>query len=165
MKRTYYCWCASVITLFCTLHTVHAGSHPEREGKSETIYDRKESAAYTGSAYIGDASIAEHDVSSVPSAMTARLIDAKKNAKQHTVIVDVQVSGIQLIDPMYVTNKSDPTQAHLHYQVDNGVVIATPSSKMSFHGLVTGRHHIAVQLANAQHAAVGAQADLFVTIP
>ena len=56
-------------------------------------------------------------------------------------------------------------QGHLHYQVDDGPIVATTVPKLSFHGLKPGTHSIMVQLAANDHTPLGPEQKLSVTIP
>ena len=56
-------------------------------------------------------------------------------------------------------------EAHLHYRVDDGPVIATTATKLSFHELTPGQHTITVMLAANNHKPLGPQQTLTVTIP
>jgi hypothetical protein len=56
-------------------------------------------------------------------------------------------------------------QGHLHYRVDDGPVIATTSTKLSFHDLKPGAHKIEVVLAANDHNPLGPKATLNVTVP
>jgi hypothetical protein len=56
-------------------------------------------------------------------------------------------------------------QGHLHYQVDNGPVIATTTTKLSFHELSAGQHKVMVMLVGNDHKPLGAEETLTVTIP
>jgi hypothetical protein len=97
--------------------------------------------------------------------MTARLIDAEKKAADGTATVEVTVSGVELMDPAAAKEKPVPGQGHLHYQVDKGPVVATPSAKLSFHELAPGMHTILVVLAGNDHKPLGPQQQLTVTVP
>ena len=97
--------------------------------------------------------------------LTATLVDAEKKAAQKTATVDVKTTGVELIDPGKVHEMPKAGQGHLHYQVDDGPVIATPSTKLSFHGLTSGKHKIVVTLAGNDHNPLGPQQTLEVTIP
>jgi Family of unknown function (DUF6130) len=77
----------------------------------------------------------------------------------------VTVAGIKLIDPAAVMEKPRTGHGHLHYQVDNGPIIATTTTKLSFHGLTPGNHKIVVMLAGNDHNPLGPQQTLDVTIP
>lgn len=79
--------------------------------------------------------------------MTAKLIDPEKKAAGRAATVEVTTSGVELVDPALSMEKAVPGQGHLHYQVDKGPVIATPSAKLSFHELSPGAHTIMVVLA------------------
>ena len=97
--------------------------------------------------------------------MTAKLIDPEKKAAGRAATVEVTVSGVELVDPAMSMEKPAPGQGHLHYQVDKGPVVATPSAKLSFHELTPGSHTILVVLAGNDHKPLGPQQTLTVTIP
>jgi len=97
--------------------------------------------------------------------LTAKLVDAEKKAQQKAATVDVKVTGIKIIDPATVQEKPRTGEGHLHYQVDDGPIIATTAMKLSFHGLTTGPHKIVVTLAGNDHNPLGPQETLNVTIP
>lgn len=97
--------------------------------------------------------------------LTATLVDPEKKAQQKAATVSVKVDGIALVDPATVNEKAMAGQGHLHYQVDSGPVIATTTTKLSFHGLTPGAHKIVVMLAANDHSPLGPQQTLDVTIP
>jgi hypothetical protein len=83
--------------------------------------------------------------------LTAKLVDAEKKAQEKAATVQVQVSGVKLIDPAAAKEQPRKGQGHLHYRVDGGPVIATTSTKLSFHELTSGEHKIVVTLAANDH--------------
>lgn len=97
--------------------------------------------------------------------MTAKLIDAEKKAAGRAATVEVTTSGVELTDPAISNEKPVPGQGHLHYQLDNGPIIATPAAKLSFHELTPGAHTIVVMLAANDHTPLGPQQRLTVTVP
>jgi hypothetical protein len=97
--------------------------------------------------------------------LEASLVDADKNAAEASAVVRVEVVGADLIDPALATPGSKAIQAHLHYRVDEGPVIATPVAKLAFHDLTAGRHRIEVVLADSEHKPLGPSQILEVTIP
>lgn len=97
--------------------------------------------------------------------LTATLVDAEKKAAQKAATVEVKTTGIDLIDPAKANEVAKAGQGHLHYQVDDGPVIATTTTKLSFHGLSSGAHKIVVMLAGNDHNPLGPQQTLDVTIP
>lgn len=97
--------------------------------------------------------------------MTAKLIDPDKKAAQRAATVEVTTSGVQLVDPGISMEKAVTGQGHLHYQLDKGPIIATPSAKLSFHELALGLHTIVVMLAGNDHKPLGPEAVLNVTVP
>lgn len=97
--------------------------------------------------------------------LSAQLIDPEKNVREQTATVEVKVAGIQLIDPAAVHEQPQRGQGHLHYQVDAGPVIATTTTKLSFHELTLGSHRITVMLVGNDHEALGPRETLTVDIP
>jgi hypothetical protein len=97
--------------------------------------------------------------------LAAKLVDPEKKAQQKAATVDVRVTGIRIIDPAKVNEQPRAGQGHLHYQVDDGPIIATTTTKLSFHGLTPGSHKIVVMLAGNDHNPLGPQETLNVTIP
>jgi hypothetical protein len=97
--------------------------------------------------------------------MTAKLIDAEKKAVGGAATVEVTTSGVELVDPAISMEKAVPGQGHLHYQLDKGPVVATPSAKLSYHELTPGAHTIVVMLAGNDHKPLGPQQQLTVTVP
>jgi hypothetical protein len=97
--------------------------------------------------------------------MTARLVDAEKKAADGAATVEVTTSGVELTDPAAAKEKPVAGQGHLHYQVDKGPVVATPSAKLSFHELAPGPHTILVVLAGNDHQPLGPRQQLTVTVP
>jgi hypothetical protein len=104
------------------------------------------------------------DAQTLPT-LSAQLLDANKKAQEQTATVEVQVAGIQLMDPAAVHEEPQRGQGHLHYQVDTGPLIATTTTKLSFHELSSGSHKITVMLVGNDHQALGPRETLTVTIP
>ncbi len=96
---------------------------------------------------------------------SAILVSPDDLAKHKAVTVEVKVDGIELVDPAEAGSRSKPGQAHLHYQVDQGPVIVTTATKLSFQDLASGDHTITVNLAGNDHRPVGPQQVLSVRIP
>jgi hypothetical protein len=96
--------------------------------------------------------------------MTAKLIDPDKKAAEGAATVEVTTSGVELVDPALSNEKPVPGQGHLHYQLDKGPVVATPSAKLSFHELPAGSHTILVVLAGNDHKPLGPQQQLTVQV-
>jgi len=97
--------------------------------------------------------------------MTAKLIDADKKASQRSATVEVTTSGVELTDPALSNEKPVEGQGHLHYQLDKGPIVATPTAKLSFHELAPGPHTIVVMLAGNDHKPLGPQQQLTLTVP
>lgn len=97
--------------------------------------------------------------------MKAKLVDPERKASQRSATVEVEVAGIKMIDPAAAKEQPKKGQGHLHYQVDDGPVIATTAVKLSFHGLTTGKHVVKVMLAGNDHAMLGPSQTFEVTVP
>ena len=97
--------------------------------------------------------------------LAASLVDAEAKARQQAATVKVDVTGVKLTDPALSMEKPIAGQGHLHYQVDDGPVIATTTPKLSFHGLKPGAHRVKVVLAANDHSPLGPEQTLNVTIP
>ena len=91
--------------------------------------------------------------------------DPEKKAQERTATVEVKLAGIQLIDPAAVNEQPQQGQGQLHYQVDNGPVIATTTTKLSFHELSLGSHKITVMLVGNDHQLLGPRETLTLNIP
>jgi hypothetical protein len=102
---------------------------------------------------------------SMKPTMTAKLVDPDKKAAEGAATVEVTVSGVELTDPAIANEKPVPGQAHLHYQVDKGPVVATTAAKLSYHELTAGAHTIVVVLAGNDHKPLGPQQQLTVNVP
>jgi hypothetical protein len=118
-----------------------------------------------GLAALGWLACAEVALAQSEARMTARLVDPEKNAAERTATVEVTTSGVELIDPSKAKQMPAASQAHFHYQLDKEAVIATPTPKLSFHELTSGKHTILVVLAGNDHKPIGPQQQLTVTIP
>lgn len=97
--------------------------------------------------------------------LTATLVDPEAKAKKQAATVKVTTRGVRIVDPAVSGEKPIKGQGHLHYQVDDGPIVATTALKLSFHGLTRGAHRIMVQLAANDHGPLGPEQTLSVTIP
>lgn len=100
-----------------------------------------------------------------PLDFSASLVDPEEKAQEQTATVEVKVAGVQLIDPAVMNEQLQSGQAHLHYQIDNGPIIATTTTKLSLHELSPGPHKITVMLAGNDHQLLGPKDTLTVNIP
>jgi len=100
-----------------------------------------------------------------PLDFSASLVDPEQKAQEQTAAVEVKVVGIQLIDSAAVNEQPQSGQAHLHYQLDNGPIIATNTTKLSFHELSPGPHKITVMLVGNDHQLLGPKETLTLSIP
>ncbi|HXT01937.1 MAG TPA: hypothetical protein VN915_14780 [Elusimicrobiota bacterium] len=97
--------------------------------------------------------------------LEAKLVDADAKAKKQSATVECKVGGLKLVDPGMVHEKPMKGQGHLHYRVDDGPVIATTATKLSFHELKPGAHTFTVMLAANDHSPLGPSQTLNVTVP
>jgi hypothetical protein len=97
--------------------------------------------------------------------LAAKLVDAENKALKQSATVEIQVKGLKIVDPATVNERPAKGQGHFHYQVDDGPVIATTATKLSFHGLTSGKHAIKVTLAANDHLPLGPEQTLEVTVP
>jgi len=97
--------------------------------------------------------------------LEAKLVDADAKAKKQSATVECKVGGVKLVDPAMAHEKPMKGQGHLHYRVDDGPVIATTATKLSFHELKPGAHTFTVMLAANDHSPLGPSQTLNVTVP
>jgi hypothetical protein len=104
-------------------------------------------------------------VVATPAAFEATLVDAEAKARERAASVQVDLRSVRMTDPDATTGKPAAGEAHLHYQLDDGPVIATTATKLGFHELAPGNHLIKITLAGNDHKPVSAQQTINVTIP
>jgi hypothetical protein len=109
--------------------------------------------------------LAQAPGSAMKPTMVAKLIEPDKKAAGRAATVEVTMSGVELVDPAISNEKPVPGQGHLHYQLDKGPIVATPSSKLSWHELMPGTHTIVIMLAGNDHQPLGPQVQLTVEVP
>ena len=105
------------------------------------------------------------DAAGTSPALEATLVDASRKAASRAATVQVDVTSVRLIDPDGATGQPVAGEGHLHYQVDDGPVVATTATKLSFHALAPGNHVIKVTLAGHDHKPVSATQTLKVSVP
>jgi hypothetical protein len=97
--------------------------------------------------------------------LEASLTDPIEKAQKGGATVVARTSGIELVDPASVQEKPSDGQGHLHYRVDDGPIIATTVTKLSFHELTPGSHRIQVMLVGNDHQPLGPSETLRVEVP
>jgi len=97
--------------------------------------------------------------------LKATLVDAAKKAQEKAATVQVHVGGIKLVDPAKSHEQPKIGEGHLHYKLDDGPVIATTTTKLSFHELSSGKHNLVVMLAGNDHKPLGPQETLIIEVP
>jgi len=95
----------------------------------------------------------------------AEMVDAASKAKKQEATVVVTTQGVQLVDPATVNETPRIGEGHLHYRVDNGPVVATTATKLSFHELTHGMHTVTVMLVANDHSPLSAPVTFNLTIP
>ena len=124
-------------------------------------------AAMLGATTIAAARILPHRKPAATDgpALTLRLVEPEKKAREKTATLEVKVSGLTLVDPASTKEQPRPHQGHLHYRLDDGPVIATTTTKLSFHELQPGDHQFLVALAANDHTPLGPEQTVRVNIP
>ena len=96
--------------------------------------------------------------------LTARLMHKEENAKHRRAVVEVQIDGVQLVEPSAKrTPKLD--EGHIQYILDGGPVQISTVTTWSFENLSTGRHRIDVKLASNDDRPIGNGTTLKVDVP
>ena len=105
----------------------------------------------------------------LPRQVTAALLDKPKWWKPEQVHSWrrrlVTTGGIQLVDPTTAKETAKIGEGHLHYRVDDGPVIATTATKLSFHELSSGEHKISITLAGNDHKPLTDPITFIMTVP
>jgi len=97
--------------------------------------------------------------------LSAMLVDRENKARKGEATVQVTTSGVKIVDPASAHEQPKSGQGHFHYRLDNGPVIATTATKLSFHELTPGQHTITVMLAGNDHSPLGPQETMNITVP
>jgi hypothetical protein len=95
--------------------------------------------------------------------LSAALVDRLANAKKGWAMVETKVSGIELASSP--KSGGSAPEGHLHYKVDDGPVVATTATRLGFHALAPGVHHIQVQLVGSDHQPLGPVTNLDLRVP
>ena len=125
--------------------------------------------------------------------LSARLVDEDQLSKEKMAMIVVTVSGVTISENAlqkgmgamrgsagtsgttgtasgkYGTTTGSASGstagAHIHYQLDDGPIVATAAKSLAFANLTSGSHTIAVTLVNGAHAPISEQTTLTVNIP
>jgi hypothetical protein len=97
--------------------------------------------------------------------MKAEMVETENKVKRREATVLVTTAGIQLVDPTTAKETAKIGEGHLHYRVDNGPVIATTATKLSFHELSSGEHKISITLAGNDHKPLTDPITFIMTVP
>ncbi|MHB2026643.1 MAG: hypothetical protein ACYCPQ_08420 [Elusimicrobiota bacterium] len=114
---------------------------------------------------IGGEDIAIHLKRKAGPSLSARLFEVHIKALKKSATVIVRVRGIKLVDPDSVNEIPAKGQGHLHYRLDDGPIIATTATTLSFHDLSSGHHSIVVNLAANNHSLLGPRQVLEFVVP
>lgn len=96
--------------------------------------------------------------------LTARLVDPKTNSRKHRAVVEVQIDGVQLVEPE-ANHQPRADQAHLQYRLDNDPIQNTTSRTCTFEHLASGQHLIRVALADNENHELGKDQSLRLNVP
>jgi len=97
--------------------------------------------------------------------LTAKLVDREAKARKGELTVEVTVAGLEIVDAAKSMEQAKAGQGHIHYRLDDGPVVATTATKLSFHGLRAGSHRLEVRLAGNDHKPLGPAQNLSITVP
>ena len=97
--------------------------------------------------------------------MKAEMVETENKIKRREATVVVTTGGIQLVDPTTAKETAKIGEGHLHYRVDDGPVIATTATKLSFHELSSGEHKISITLAGNDHKPLTDAITFIMTVP
>jgi hypothetical protein len=155
-------WRAGTAWAVCLLSVVAAACVPRRPAPTPEL----SFAPPAPPPVEGEQSIADLDRSlrSGGPALMATLLRSER-ASDRSAGVKVTVAGIGLVDPAVAGEEYRFGQGHLHYRLDDGPVIATTATKISFHDLEPGRHTVTVMLAGNDDRPLGPKRVLRVYIP
>ena len=96
--------------------------------------------------------------------LSIKLVDEEAKKKMMAATVQATVTGLDIVDPATANEVAKAGQGHLHYQVDDGPIIATTVLKLSFHALKAGKHTFKVSLAGNDHKPLGVEQTVSVDI-
>lgn len=97
--------------------------------------------------------------------LVAKVVDERRNARQHKVIIEVQTDGVQIVDPEAAHHQPKIDEAHIQYRLDGGSVQNSTSKRWTFAQLSPGEHEINVALATSDNHPIGSPRKLRVRIP
>jgi hypothetical protein len=96
----------------------------------------------------------------------SELLNPAHEAQEAAMAVQVsEIQGVKIVDPDKEKEQPKTGEAHIHYQLDNGPIVATTVQKLTFHGLTPGKHTITITLAANNHAALTDPQKLDFDIP
>ena len=121
--------------------------------------------AFADTPFTGAGKVSNAKNTTAEPSLTVKLVDAEQKAQKKSATVSVQVRGVKIVDPASVKEKPVKGQGHLHYRLDNGPIIATTATKLSFHELSSGPHSFMVNLAGNDHMPLGPSQTVNVTVP
>lgn len=97
--------------------------------------------------------------------LTASLADEQSQAQKRQATVKVEVTGMRLVDPASAGRQPRVGEGHLSYKLDDGPLIDTTATTLSFRDLDSGSHDITVMLSGNDQQPLGPSETLQVTIP
>lgn len=97
--------------------------------------------------------------------LVAKLVDKERNAKERKAIIEVEIDGVQLVEPDATHNHPKIDEAHIQYRLDGGPVENSISKTWTFAQLSVGQHEIVVSLVTSDNHLLGRSKKLHVRIP
>jgi hypothetical protein len=148
-----------------TLHTLAVATLSASVALAQGTMDAKPAPAADTKPAHDHGSAAKDAMGKTTAKLDATLVEPEKKAKEKSATVKVTATGVKIVDPATTNEKPAPGQGHIHYTVDDGPTVATTATKLSFHGLKTGKHTIKVVLAGNDHSPLVAEQTLEVDVP
>ncbi len=96
--------------------------------------------------------------------LRARLLDREANAKQHGVVVEVEVQNVFVHHPDFA-NQSGVQDGILRYELDQCPAVLTTDTRITFQQLPSGAHQIVVGLLGTDNRALAPEVKLQVSVP
>ena len=97
--------------------------------------------------------------------MKAEMVETENKAKRREATVIVTTAGIELVEPSMAPEAARVGQGHLTYRVDDGPVIGTTATRLSFFELSKGEHKISITLAGNDRKPLTDPITFIMTVP
>lgn len=148
MKGCFGFWTISFLLCACLPAAAQWKELPSTGSPSNQLADRTTLAGQAG----------------VGPLLIAKLIDAKANAQNHKVVVQVETDGVKIVDPA-LDGEPKIDEAHIQYRLDNSPIQNTTTKTWTFKQVASGVHLIRVALATSDNHQLGEEKSLRVKVP